>query len=163
MGVEAEITEKDVGVLAMEGLNGKSWLVVGLLTAAAIGVFIARHKIEPPAQAQAMPASVSDGRIIVVPIQTRRDGYGIAMVDTVAERLWVYEINGRSAAGSRLRLLAARSWKYDKLLDEYNTAEPRPHQVKELLDKLTQEQESRREEKLKALFEIETPGQERLK
>jgi len=35
-------------------------------------------------------------------------------------------------------LLAARSWKYDRLLEEYNASEPRPKQVKLLLEKLMQ-------------------------
>jgi predicted RecB family nuclease len=35
-------------------------------------------------------------------------------------------------------LLAARRCKYDRLLEEYNTAEPRPKQVKLLLEKLQQ-------------------------
>jgi len=74
-------------------------------------------------------------RIIVVPVQVGRDAYGIAMVDMVGKTLWVYEINSRGAPDNRLRLLAARDWQYDQLLQQYNTAEPKPQQVRELLEK----------------------------
>jgi hypothetical protein len=32
--------------------------------------------------------------------------------------------------------LAARSWRYDRLLQQFNTAEPKPEQVKILLESL---------------------------
>lgn len=144
----------------MQGVSGKQCLIIGLLITAVVGIFIARNRLEFPARAQAMSAGVSDGRILVVPIQLGRDRYGIAMADTVAERLWVYEMQGRTMTGARLRLLAARSFKYDKLLDEYNTAEPRPHQVKELLEKLSQKQQGGREENLKGLLDVENIEQE---
>ncbi|RKY07896.1 MAG: hypothetical protein DRP65_09850 [Planctomycetota bacterium] len=82
--------------------------------------------------------SVPDPRadaIIVVPVQLGRDAYGLVMVDTIGKTLWVYEISAR-APKNQLRLLAARDWQYDQLLTEYNTGEPRPSQVKQLLEKL---------------------------
>jgi len=82
--------------------------------------------------------NVSNNRadaIIVVPVQMSRDAYGMAMVDTIGKTIWVYEINAR-APKNQLRLLAARDWQYDQLLAEYNTGEPRPSQVKLLLEKL---------------------------
>ena len=80
----------------------------------------------------------SESGILVVPVQIERDSYGIAMIDTVGQNLWIYEINSRGPAHSRLKLLAARSWRYDKLLQQYNTAEPKPEQVKSLLENLQQ-------------------------
>jgi hypothetical protein len=46
----------------------------------------------------------------------------------------IYEIDLRGPAHKRLTLLAARSWRYDRRLERYNTAEPTPEQVKSLLD-----------------------------
>lgn len=77
------------------------------------------------------PAAVS-----VVPIQLGRESYGLAMVDAKSETIWIYEINTRGPAHSRLKLLAARSWHYDKLLEEYNSAQPRPHEVKNIIEQL---------------------------
>ncbi len=39
-----------------------------------------------------------------------------------------------------MKLLAARSWRYDRQLEQYNTAEPKPEQIKALLEKLGQQQ-----------------------
>jgi hypothetical protein len=60
------------------------------------------------------------------------------MVDTVGQTLWIYELNSRGPAHNRLRLLAARSWRYDRLLQQYNTAEPKPEQIRMLLENLGQ-------------------------
>jgi len=104
--------------------------------------------------------SVSNGRagaIMVVPVQVGRDAYGLAMVDTIGKTLWVYEINAR-APKNRLRLLAARDWQYDQLLAEYSTGEPRPQQVRELLEKLDMPQKVKRRtrQELEELAQPET-------
>lgn len=68
-------------------------------------------------------------------VQLGRDAYGIAMIDTASEHIWLYEVNKSAASHSKLKLIAARSYKYDKLLDQYNTGEPSPDQVSKLLEK----------------------------
>jgi len=97
------------------------------------------------------------GRIVVVPVQVGRDAYGLAMVDTVGKTLWIYEINSR-APNNRLRLLAARDWQYDQLLQEYSAGEPRPQQVRELLEKLNTPQREKRNtrQELEELAQPET-------
>jgi hypothetical protein len=76
------------------------------------------------------------GGIQVIPVQIERDSYGVVMVDTVGQTLWVYEINSRGPAYNNLRLLAARSWKYDRKLEDLNTASPKPKEVQRLLENL---------------------------
>jgi len=84
-----------------------------------------------------IPRSIAgEDNIMAVPIQLGRESFGLAMIDTMGQTIWIYEINNRGPAQNRLRLIAARSWKYDRLLEEYNTAEPKPNQVKLLLEKL---------------------------
>ena len=83
---------------------------------------------------------------MVVPVQLERDVYGIAMVDTVGQTIWIYQLSNRGPVYNRLKLLAARSWKYDKLLEQYNTAEPKPEQVKALLQNLGQPTEEKQTE-----------------
>lgn len=105
---------------------------------AAVTVFFAGAKFnsQPALNAQYLPNP--ENQVMVIPIQLERDLYGIAMVDTVGQTLWIYQINSRGTAYNRLKLLAARSWKYDKLLEQYNTAEPKPEQVRALLRNLGQ-------------------------
>jgi hypothetical protein len=56
------------------------------------------------------------------------------MLDMVNQTLWIYELNSTGPSHSRLKLFAARSWQYDRLLKQYNTAEPKPEQVRMLLE-----------------------------
>jgi len=77
--------------------------------------------------------------IIIVPVQTGPNTHGLAMVDLAGKNLWVYEFNSQAAAHNRLRLLAARSFEYDRLLKDYNTGQPKPEQVKKILEKLSTE------------------------
>ena len=112
----------------------KKWALPAFIVLGVLALFFTSSKLGSPANAQAEVQSSSNSEIMVVPIQLERDKYGIAMVDTVGQTLWIYELNSMGPPHNRLRLLAARSWQYDKLLKQYNTAEPKPEQVKMLLE-----------------------------
>ena len=112
----------------------KRWLLLTFIVLGVLALFFIGSKLGSPASAEAELQTGSNSKILVVPIQTERDKYGLAMVDTVGQTLWIYEINSTGPAHSRLRLLAARSWQYDRLLKQYNTAEPKPEQVRTLLE-----------------------------
>ena len=77
---------------------------------------------------------VENWQILVIPVQLERNAYGLAMVDIVNQTLWVYQLSNTGPVYNRLQLLAARSWRYDRLLQQYNTADPKPQQVKMLLE-----------------------------
>jgi len=123
----------------------KRWVLPAFIVLGGMCLLFIGSKLDSPASAQAeLPPFLlsqeirGDGRILVVPIQIERDSYGLAMVDTVSQTLWIYELNSQGPAHNRLRLLAARSWQYDRLLQQYNTAEPKPEQIKTLLENLGQ-------------------------
>ncbi len=127
-------------------------LLFGTLAVAVIYIWAVGNRMKTPNAAEAIPQDGSQGRVLVVPVQIDRDNYGIAMVDTTLQNLWVYKLDGRALGRNRLRLLAARSWEYDKLLEEFNTAEPTPKQVKELLERLSSREKSRLEEEYEELI-----------
>lgn len=141
----------------MESRTGKRWHLWAALAAAAIGLVLVGGGLKSGTDAATQLTPQPD-RIIVVPVQVGRDAYGIAMVDMVGKTLWVYEINSRGAPDNRLRLLAARDWQYDQLLAEYNTGQPKPQQVRELLEKLGEppRPERRRQQELEELAQPET-------
>ncbi|MFA5253028.1 MAG: hypothetical protein WC454_10660 [Phycisphaerae bacterium] len=112
----------------------KKWALPTFIVLGVLALFFTSSKLGSPANAQAELQADSNSEIMVVPIQIERDKYGLAMVDTVGQTLWIYELNGTGPAHSRLKLLAARSWQYDRLLKQYNTAEPKPEQVRMLLE-----------------------------
>ena len=111
----------------------RQWLLSTFIVLGVLALFFVGSKLGSPASAQAEPLR-GNSEILVVPIQIERDKYGLAMVDTVGQTLWIYELNSMGPAHNRLRLLAARSWQYDRLLKQYNTAEPKPEQVRMLLE-----------------------------
>ena len=125
----------------------KQWFLAVFIGLAVAMLFFAGAKFnaQPAAQAEFMPGP--EGKIMIVPIQIERDIYGIAMVDTASQNIWIYQLSNRGPVCNRLKLLAARSWKYDKLLEQYNTAEPKPEQVKALLNNLGQQFIEQPEEK----------------
>jgi len=114
-------------------------------------LFFIGSKAGPAADAQAELPAAAEGGILVIPVQIERDSYGLAMVDTVGQTLWVYELNSRGPAQNRLKLLAARSWRYDRLLQQYNTSEPKPEQIKMLLEDLGEKLKEQDKEKQRGL------------
>jgi len=112
----------------------RQWLLSTFIVLGVLALFFIGSKLGSPASAEAELQTGSNSEILVVPIQIERDKYGLAMVDTVGQTLWIYELNSIGPAHNRLRLLAARSWQYDRLLKQYNTAEPKPEQVRMLLE-----------------------------
>ena len=115
----------------------------------AVGLLFVGSRMRPEADAAVELTSAGLDNIIVVPVQVARDSYGIAMVDTAGKTLWVYEVSSRGPSHNRLRLLAARNWKYDQLLEDYNTGEPKPRQVKEILRKLSSAHQPQQEDEEK--------------
>jgi hypothetical protein len=116
----------------------KQWILPVFIGLALATVFFAGTKFNTPTPLRAQYQPNPENNIMVVPIQFERDSYGIAMVDTAGQTIWIYQLSERGPVYNRLKLLAARSWKYDKLLEQYNTAEPKPEQVKALLRNLGQ-------------------------
>ena len=116
------------------------WLLLALVGVAVVCVLFIASKSAPPVNAQAKIQTTAENGILAFPVQIERDTYGLAMVDTASQTLWIYELSSRGPVHSRLKLLAARSWRYDRLLQQYNTSEPKPQQVKALLQHLDQQQ-----------------------
>ena len=121
----------------MAEISRKGWIPAAAIISGAVLVLFIMGRPQL-SDVNAQPQFSSGGDISVVGIQIDRDRYGIAMVDRASETIWIYEINSRGAGQSRLGLLAARSWKYDRRLDDLNNAEPRPEQIKMLLESVEQ-------------------------
>ena len=146
MGRKEAAPIDDNGIKIMRYGSEKRWLLPALIVPGVLIVLFIGSKLDPPATAQAELQTGTDNGILVIPVQIGRESYGLAMVDTVGQTLWIYELNSRGPAHSRLNLLAARSWRYDRLLEQYNTAEPKPEQVKMLLENLGQMQKTPKKE-----------------
>jgi hypothetical protein len=122
----------------MASLVEKRWLLSVFVVLGVLALFFIGSKLGSPVSAMAELEAGSNGEILVVPIQIERDKYGLAMIDMVNQTLWIYELNSMGPAHNRLKLLAARSWQYDRMLKQYNTSEPKPEQIRMLLEEENQ-------------------------
>ncbi len=107
---------------------GASLFILGL----AIGLLCAGREgggLTVSARAQTMRPTTAGG-IMAFTGQIDKDMYGIMMVDVDAGTLWVYQYR---KMGNQLKLLAARSWLYDRYLEEYNCSQPTPSEVAQLI------------------------------
>jgi hypothetical protein len=136
---------------------GRRWLLPALVAFGLLGLFFIGRQADVPSDAAAKAQNPEKNGILVVPIQLGRDSYGLAMVDTAEQTLWIYELNSRGPAYSRLKLWAARSWQYDGQLRQYNTDEPRPEQVKMLLEDLSLQRQKKPESQFKPILDVNVP------
>ncbi len=125
--------------------NEKRWRLGVILALAVVGLLLVGGKLRSQADVMGQSAGGGGENIMVVPVQLGRDSYGIAMVDTANKTLWLYDVSSRGSTRGGLRLLAARSWEYDRLLSDYNSGEPRPGQVRDILERINAAQQKERE------------------
>ncbi|MCH7721688.1 MAG: hypothetical protein IH988_11995 [Planctomycetes bacterium] len=69
--------------------------------------------------------------------QLSKGSYGIFLVDVDAGTIWTYEY---VAAKRCLRLAAARSWRYDRYLEDFNTCDLPPEVVEQMVDEQRRQQ-----------------------
>jgi hypothetical protein len=93
--------------------------------------------------------------ISAIPVQLGRDSYGLAMIDDQTQTLWVYEFNTRGQTFERLRLIAARSFAYDRQLTEWNTAPPTPAQVKQIVEAAQAQQQQLQQKQQQKIEELQ--------
>lgn len=107
------------------------WTIAVLLALIA-GILIGRGG-ETAAIAQTTPMAGGRG-VFAFTGQIDGDRYGLFMLDIEQGTLWCYEID--SVGGVRkLRLFAARSWLYDRYLQEFNIDGYSPVEVQALIAK----------------------------
>ena len=66
-----------------------------------------------------------------IAIQLRPGIEGIALIDKENQTICIYQYQTHRPNQESLVLLAARSFRYDVLLEDYNTADPKPGELKE--------------------------------
>ena len=61
--------------------------------------------------------------------------YGLFMLDIDTGTVWCYELaRNQPGSGAHLKLVAARSWIFDRYLEEFNVAAPTPAEVRQLVE-----------------------------
>ncbi len=67
--------------------------------------------------------------------QLAKGTYGVYMVDADAMTIWVYEYLPQKGC---LRLAGARTWRYDRYLENYNICDLPPHVVEQMVEEQRQ-------------------------
>ena len=112
------------------------WLITSLLAVIAVCLLIEVGASTSIALAQAN-SSAEGGqtdRLLAVAGQLSRDTYGLYLVDLDNTTICVYQyLPGKRTGMTELCLMAARSFAFDRRLEEYNT-KPSPREIKELIN-----------------------------
>ena len=109
------------------------WVNAGLL-AVILVVLLGRNgapSILPAAFAQNQPPIAGGAGVFIMPAQMQQNVWGCYLLDVDNKTLCAYQFY---PGEKKLRLTAARSYRYDTKLENYNTEMP-PREVKALLDK----------------------------
>ena len=108
------------------------WIVAVLLAFIA-GLLWSRpgQTVLPAAVAQTAPMAGARG-VYAFTGEIDQNRYGLFMLDIEQGTVWCYEIETISGA-RKLRLMAARSWIYDRYLRDFNCAEPSHRMVQQLI------------------------------
>ena len=105
------------------------WVIVAVLSVIAACLMLELGFGASSATAQV--TSVGGNDMLVVGGQITKDSYGLYLVDMKRQSVCVYQW---LPATRKLRLMAARTFKYDVQLDEYNADKPTPRDVKRLVE-----------------------------
>jgi len=89
-------------------------------------------RLEEGQAVQAQPVAQAGARgIFAFSGQLTKGTYGVFMVDVDTGTLWCYEY---LSAKRELRLVAARSWLYDRYLEEFNAGQPPVAEIERLVE-----------------------------
>ena len=112
------------------GVSPVMWVVAALLAVIAACLLVEVGMSVASARAPVAGAAAGDS-VLVVAGQLTRDSYGVYLVDIESRSICVYQwLSG----ARKLRLAGARTYTYDRQLDEYNT-EPSPSEIKKIVSK----------------------------
>ncbi len=127
-------------IIVVQAGSGQSalWVVAGLLAVIAT-ILIMRWDDRTAGSraggsaAYAQDSSRAGGRgIYAFTGQLSKTTFGLFMMDVDSSTVWCYEYVPQRR---RLELVAARSWHYDRYLEEYNVNSPTPAEVAQLIEK----------------------------
>ncbi|MFQ5491770.1 MAG: hypothetical protein ACE5GE_13710 [Phycisphaerae bacterium] len=136
-----EPAQESVTALAAERSRrsqGPAWVMA--ISLAVIATCLVLRLDEPLTdRALAQPVAQSGARgIFAFTGQLSKTTYGVFMVDVDTSTLWCYEV---LPGKPLLKLLAARSWKYDRFLEDLNGD---PEMSPEVIEELVEQQRRRK-------------------
>ncbi len=112
------------------------WIIAAALVVIAVQLTIRGNGAGSVSSALAQPVSAGGARgIFAFSGQLSKGSYGVYLVDVDAMTLWVYEYLPQKGC---LRLAGARTWRYDRYLENYNTCGLPPDAVETMIEEQRQ-------------------------
>lgn len=108
------------------------WIIALLLAVIATALWMRPgDRLLPAALAQNQPLAGARG-VFAFTGPLERDQYGLFMLDVDQGTIWCYAFDNVGGT-SKLRLVAARTWVYDRYLQDFNCASPDFRMVQKLV------------------------------
>ena len=124
-----ELDEPDKRLVQRASTNGALWLIGISLAVIAASMVVSNGEVVSPACAQSVTQAGARG-VFAFTGKLSENSFGLFMVDVDAMTIWCYEY----LSGSKeLRLVAARSWMYDRYLENFNCLSPSPSEVEKIV------------------------------
>jgi len=146
---ESPVGARSPVVVVSSGGRHTVWWVMTVCLAVIATVLVVRRDdslIMRSAHAQPAgaggPGQAGARGIYAFPAQLTAKSYGLFMMDVDTGTIWCYEMEKGAGGKFQLSLVAARSWIFDRYLEEFNVAEPVPGAVRLMV----QQQRSHRED-----------------
>lgn len=119
-------------VAGSASLRAAAWLIAVLLVLHLLVMLLGPNGSAATAQGVGGGAFRGDASgVFVVPAQLGKDAYGAYLVDSRAGTIVLYQFN---SSNQKLRLAAARTFVFDRYLENYNT-DPSPSEIADLVSK----------------------------
>ena len=110
-------------------MSRRRWVLVTVLSMAAGALLTTALTGTTQAEGQESGKRSVDP-VLVVSGQISSNAYGLYLVDYEQKTICVYQYTPKER---NLRLVAARTYRFDVQLDEHNTASPKPREVQEMV------------------------------
>jgi hypothetical protein len=114
------------------------WIIAILLAIIATTLVVRGNDLTSPPAAYAEPPMAGARGVFAFTGQLDKNRYGLFMMDVDSSNLWCYEFVPTTR---KLRLVAARSFRWDRYLEIYQNEEPLPPTVQTMLKEQNRIQE----------------------
>ena len=110
--------------------TGKTAIILAMLLCATFAII---SLTSPTAVQGQNSVGNSNNSIISYPFLSKNGYNAIALIDTERQVICIYQYEDTESSDGEFKILAARSYRNDTLLKDYNTAEPRPDNIRKLM------------------------------
>lgn len=109
------------------------WVIAVALVAIAVQLAIrpGASPFEVPAFAQPSASGAGARGVFAFSGQLSKGTYGVYVVDTDTMTIWTYEYLAQKGC---MRLASARTWRYDRYLENYNVCDLSPESVEQMVE-----------------------------